>query len=428
MDRHRRLSMSHGGSTLVCLALAAVIATGIVLRVAYLDDVQSRSPDEMYYTEFAARVANEGLGATRGLFAEYEGDSAKWSYPVPNRIAYVLLVAAAMRLANRRDEICGVAVSCVFSILSLFLLAWIGLRFFNGWVAVGAVAFMAFSVGELGIAPRVWVDATFAFFGLLLLYTTCEITRNSRRVAWYLAFFAVGVLLMLTKQTGVFGFAVCGLYVMWVVVMRERYWRGAAFLAAGGVGSIALTLGIWGILAGSVGVALSALNHSLHPSAAGRAYIEEVSTGAWYRFFYLLLVVGPLTAVMALGGALAAVLSRRVFSTAAEARAAASALAMTASFVGVSSFVPGMQNLRYIGPADGAYCLLAGVGLWSVMSLAQRRLPRPRYRSLLIIAVAIVALDLLRDNETFRSVVLRSGMEDMPAKWILERIEQLRRG
>ena len=110
------------------------------------------------------------------------------------------------------------------------------------------------------------------------------------------------MLLLLTKQTGAIGYGVCWLWAMWVVLVKERYWKGAALLAAGGACSVALTIGIWGMLAGSVGVALSALHHSLHPSAEGKAYIEEVSSGPWYRFFYLLWVVGPLTAVLALVG------------------------------------------------------------------------------------------------------------------------------
>jgi hypothetical protein len=113
-------------------------------------------------------------------------------------------------------------------------------------------------------------------------------------------------------------------------------------------------------------------------------------------------------------------LRRRVFSSVAEGRAAACGLLMTLGFIAFCGFVPGMQNLRYIAPADGAYCLLAGIGLWYLMSRAQKSWTALRYRALLVVAIAIAALDLARDYQTLVSV-LHSGMQDLPARGILER-------
>ena len=204
---------------------------------------------------------------------------------MPNRISDVLLVTAAMKSLGVGNGQPAIIVSCLFSILSLVLLAWIGLRFFNPAVALGAVTFLAFSVGELGIAVRAWPDATLAFFGLLMVYFTCELTRDPRRIVWYPAFLGAGALLLLTKQTGILGYGACALWAMWVAAREERYWKGVGMIAAGVLASIALTLWIWGALAGGVGVALSAFGHSLHLSAMGRAYVETVCTGPWTRFF-----------------------------------------------------------------------------------------------------------------------------------------------
>ena len=71
------------------------ITAGAALRARHLGDVESRSPDETIYLYYSTRIANEGLSVTPKLFAQYEGDSRMWSYPVPNRITHVLLTAAA---------------------------------------------------------------------------------------------------------------------------------------------------------------------------------------------------------------------------------------------------------------------------------------------------------------------------------------------
>ncbi|MFZ0881033.1 MAG: hypothetical protein WA002_16175, partial [Candidatus Acidiferrales bacterium] len=48
--------------------------------------------------------------------------------------------------------------------------------------------------------------------------------------------------------------------------------------------------------------ALSAIKHSVHSGLAGLSYLQRCSTGPWYQFFYLLWLVGPLTAALALVG------------------------------------------------------------------------------------------------------------------------------
>jgi 4-amino-4-deoxy-L-arabinose transferase-like glycosyltransferase len=409
---------------LLLCALAAAILVGLVLRTSHLADVTSRSPDERAYTYYAGRIADGGLGVTPALFREYESDSRMWSYPVPNRITYVLLTAVAMKIGGGRDASAGVAVSCLFSCLSLVLLAWMGVRFFNRWIALAAVTFQAFSMCELAMAQRAWQDATFGFFGLLLLCATFEVTRQPRRISLYAAFFGLGALSMLTKQTGVITYALCALWIIWRLLAKERSWKRTALVVLGGLASIALCIGAWSILAGSTGVALSALNHSLHPGEAGRAYVEAVSSGPWHQFPYLLWIVSPLTALLTVVGLAVAIVSNRLLEKVGcapvipDACAAGCAALTTLGFVAFASFVPGMQNLRYICPASGAYCLLAGLGLWYLVSLARQSLPATAARTVFLLAVVAVVIGAVRDYRAFSSVVVASGMQDLPVAWI----------
>ena len=99
------------------------------------------------------------------IYAEYERNADAWSYPSPTRIGHLVFVAAWMKISNVRDERAGADVSLAFSCMSLLLVAWIGVRFFNPAIALAAVAFLASSVAELGMARRAWQDSAFGFLG-----------------------------------------------------------------------------------------------------------------------------------------------------------------------------------------------------------------------------------------------------------------------
>jgi len=408
---------------IVWLALLAAIVCGVMLRLSHQDDVSSRSPDEKVYTYRAQQVADQGLSAMRPWFPEYVNSNTTGELPPPTRVGYVAVSALAMKLMGVRDFRAGAAVSLLCSVLSLLLLAWIGVRFFNPWVAAGAVSFLAFSVAELGMARRAWVDGYFGFIGLLLLYLTLELMRTPRRVFLYPLFFLSGTCAILSKETSVFVYGICGLWLFGFLVWKERWGKGAALLALGGLLSVAAALGTWSLLAGNLTVPLSALTSVKVNTDWGRLN----TGGPWYQFTYLLWLVGPLTGTMALVGIIAAALPSGIRSKAGlevsklgiddlpGARLAASVVVSLLVFV---SFVGHLQYLRMTSPADGAYCLLAGLGLWNLLTLARRFLPITDYRALVLVAVLAVGIEGLRDYRIYTDVVVRTGMEDLTAIWI----------
>lgn len=418
-DRPKRL--------LVPVALAMAIAVGFGLRIGNLASVASRSPDERQYIDYASQIADQGLGVAPRLFAEYESNSARWIYPCPSRFGHVLLFAGAMKISGVRDASAGVAVSCLFSSLSLVLVMWIGLRFFNRWIALAAVTFLAFSVGELGMAQRAWQDATFSFLGLLLTCLTCEITRSPRRLPLYPAFFAVGAYSLLTKESGVLSYGLCAVWLFGVLLWKERYWRGAFLLVLGGVASVAGCVLVWSVLAGGTATALSAVDHSFR--SGGGAWAAKYCSGPWYQFYYMLWIVAPATAALALAGAVVAARPRQLlhrverFGQIVDPRAAGVAAFFTLGFFAFSTFVPNFQYLRIIGPADGAYCLLAGLGLWYLLSLARGILPESDYKALLVLAVVGIAIAAARDYNTFRTLA-GSHMEDFAVRSIRDAMQR----
>ena len=409
------------------LGIAFMIAVGIVLRCNHLMDVTSRSPDERTYTFFAQQIATDGFGAIPKLFKVYVSRKELWDFPPPVRITYPIIGAVVMVATGWKDFDATVAVSFVSSCLSLFVLAWIGLRFFNPWMALAAVTFLAFSVSELGSARRAWQDCTFGLFGLLLMYVTCELTRDPRRPLWYLVFFVLGALSLLTKQTGLISYGLCALWALWVFAVQERYWRGTAFLILGGLASLAATLAIWSLAAGGVDTAISALDHSFHPGDAAIFYMKSVTSGPWYQFFDVLWLTGPFPAVMAAVGAAAIICGRTRsgregdLGSVIDERAAICAMVLALGFVSFAGFFPYMQSLRFITPANGAYCLIAALGLCYLLGLAKENLPALLSAAVFLIAIGTILVTSANDYDTFKSVVVRSGMQDLAAVPIRQR-------
>ena len=383
--------------------LAVVVGTGIALRSVHMTDVISRSPDERFYTLYASQTADSGLPAYRKLFSDYDNSPVEWPFPAPTRFGFVFLASGVMRVTGLRDARAGAAVSWVFSCLSLLLVAWMGMRFFNPWVALSGTAFMASCFGELGIARRAWQDSTFGFFGLLLIWLTCEITRAPRRAGLYWVFFAAGTYSILIKESSLLSYGLCLLWILGVTAMRERSSKLSAIVIAGGVASAAISVSVWSALAGSVHLALSVLGHEL--TLASGPYSHVNYSGPWYQFFYLLWLVGPSTAAMATVGALVALYGR-------DWSAARLLLLIASAFILFASFVPDFQYLRIMSPANGAYCLLAGLGLWHLMSLAKTLPGVPGWLAPAVAAFYLV-LSGAGDYLTFTTVVVRSGMEDL---------------
>jgi len=416
--------------TTTLLFVALMIAVGIALRCTHLTDVNSRSPDERTYTYFAQQIATRGFSAVPDLFKIYVSREELWDYPPPVRITYPVIAAAVMEVTGWRSFDATVAVSFVSSCLSLLVLAWIGLRFFNPWIALAAVTFLAVSVGELGSARWAWQDCTFGLFGLLLMYATCELTRDPRKPLWYLMLFVLGTLSLLTKQTGLLSYGLCGLWALWVVTVQERYWKGAAFLVLGGLASLVAALAIWTLAAGGFDIAVSALDRSFRPGEKAMAYVRSVTSGPWYQFFDLLWLTGPFPAVMAAVGAAVIVSGRlqsdreMVLGTVVNARAVICALVFALGFIFFAGFFPTMQSLRYITPANGAYCLIAALGLCYLLGLAKQALPALLSVSIILASVGMIAITMVTDYETFTSVVVRSGMQDLAAGPIRQRARQ----
>jgi 4-amino-4-deoxy-L-arabinose transferase-like glycosyltransferase len=401
------------------LGLVALILLGIALRSAHMTDINTRSPDEYSYTAYAGKLADAGPAAFPEQFKIYNEDSRYWVHPSPARFGYVLLTSAVMRITGTRNARSGAAVSWFFSILSLPLLAWLGLRFFNKPVALLAVAFFSFSFSELAMARRAWQDATFGFLGLLLVCLTCAITAAPRRRSLHVAFFATGAYCLLIKETGWVSFGTCILWLAGVAYFQQRSWDLIKTLLIGGLASLAVIFGILTALAGGIEPVIAAQQHILKGTAESTYGIYY--DGPWYQFFWLLWLVGPLTAIMALFGAVTAFGRRSAPSRdrlhIRDWRAAQMATVMAGTFILIASFGHQLQYLRLISPAEGAYCLLAGFGVWSLVGVARSFSPVAGQLAIPFLSFALL-IEGVVDYRNFTEVIVNSGMEDLAVKGI----------
>jgi hypothetical protein len=403
------------------LLLAVLLSAGVAMRLAHFKDVDARGPDELVYSYFASRIAREGFSAVPSLFASYEANVPSRFYPGPTRFGHLIFFAAAIRITGDPTARSGAVVSLVCSILSLVLCAWIGLRFFTPEIALLAVTFLGSSVGELGMSRRAWQDMLFGFASFLLVYITCEITRRARDWRLYTLFYGVGIFCLMTKENAVIPYGLCALWLLGILLWQERSWRAATAFAVAGLTSIAISLGAFCVLAGSPRLAFSVLDHALrHQTGDPSNFTVRCCSGPWYQFSYLLWIVGPVVTAAALFGLVIA-LSRRPLVTGGkrpDSRIVRLCGLITVGVWSFASFYPNIQNLRMFSPADGTFCLLAGFAVWHLISRARHILPRRISRVMAVLLVMLVVLGALRDYGVFRSVVVQTDMQELPAIWI----------
>ncbi len=402
-----------GRTAWVWCGIAALIALGILLRSQHMTDVPWRSPDERVYTDYAATLADDGLVGYREAFRAYNADPGRWLYPPPTRFGYVILPAMVMQATGVRNPRAGAAISWLSSILSLVVLGWLGIRFLSPWASIAAVGFLACSFTELGLGRRAWQDSFLGLLSLLMVYVVCEITHSPRRKWLYVALAALGAYSLASKESA---YVQYGVLLSWLAYVgyRERSWRVLGGAALAGAGSVAVVLAVWNVTGGSLGSGIEATSHVL-AATRGSVYDAQNASGPWYQFVYLLWLVGPLTLMMALVGMGAALIPRvgdalhRRGTHCLEATQVAALT--TAALLGIISFGPNLQNLRYFSGADATYCLLAGVGF--AYAVAWVRTVFRRELAIALLAVTCLGAEAIHNYHAFTQVVVGTGMGDL---------------
>ena len=391
------------------LLLLAVLCVGALLRVANLDNVGIRTPDEFVYTRQANVWLHSGGVGLRSMAANYEADTVARLYPPPTRVGMIRLVAVFMRLTGRNNVSVGALLSSAASIASLSMVALIAIRFLPAVAALVSVLFFAVFPPELAIARRTWADAPAELASLLLIWLACEITRDSRRRVWYLLFAATGGASVAIKESMCVPFGVCGLWLLFIL-LRKREWKNVLLLTSAAIVALLATLA-W--IAGLVGgfPAIVRMVSGIPAANARNPYAIVYASGPGYWLLQAFWYLSPVTTLLGGVGAYG-VLSRRE-QLGRHFLPALFILLFTLSHIAIAMLVPHWLNLRYVGMTFGTVCLLAGLGAWSVYSTFSRSLGGAQRRILAGVAAAILIGTAATDYKRFQRTFVQHGTTDL---------------
>jgi len=372
------------------------------LRLANLGNVRWRTPDEHVYAHFAQEWRESGAVGITSLIGQYRNNPQAWLYPPPTRAGMIVATGIAMDFLGGDGESAGAVLSCAASLGSVLLLALIGLRFFPPRAALCALLFYAVSPADLAISRRTWAEALLEFLCLAALYAACEITRNSRRLIWYLLLAACGSLGVAVKEAMLLPWGLLSLWVVWVVAVERRDARDAVTYIGAAVAGAALSVGWLASLAGGYGN-LAAVIAGIPAANATNAYAIEFASGPPWLFPWAFWIMSPIAALLSLAGLWAA------FTRNGEAQTTRWIAIYTLVTLAIAMSLPHWINLRYVAAIYGPFYLLAGLGFSRLYSL------RTDWRAL---AAIVLIVGAAADYSRFRRVFVADQTADLSIKML----------
>jgi len=398
--------------------IAALLCLGAALRLANLSNVSARTPDERVYTIQGSVLLNGGHAGLRSLVSKFQQDPVLRLFPPPTRLGYTWPLAAAMRLTGKMDESVGAYLSCAASIGSLFILALIGVRFFPFWATLFALVFFAVSPMELAISRRAWVDAPVEFLGLSLVYVAAEITRDSGRRIWYVAFVGLGSLGIAVKESGLIGYGFCAIWVLWILLIERRQRFNGLLLAAEGLAMLTITIAWLAISVGGLSVLVKIVS-SIPGSNAVNEYAIETQSGPGYLLLRALEIMSPIAAVLCLVGCGVVLLSRgkpnllHIQNEAANLQVIGWITLFMLAYLAWPMVLPHWLNVRYIAVIFGPFYLIAGLGFWYCASLCREKLKTLDRAVFAWLAITVLSIGALADYHRFQRFCVRGGLKDL---------------
>ncbi len=397
------------------ILMAGLVILGAVLRVHNLGNVNSRTPDERVYTYQAKTWLDSGPVGMRQLIAEYKGDADTKLYPPPTRVGMIRMLAALMRWTGKYDESVGAKLSCAASLGSLLVLALIGIRFLPPWAALAGILLYDVFPADLGIARRTWTDALVELAGLLLIYFACEITRTPARRVWYFFFALVGSLGLLVKESMPVPYGLCALWILWVLI-RQRQWANVLILLL--ATAVGMSASLWW-LAHQVGTLADYVSivKGIPGVNATNPYALEYASGPRYLMLLAFWILSPITSLLAVAGLAGVMLKQRE-------RPLVFISCFTVAYIAIAMAVPHWINLRYVGNTFGSVCLLAGLGVWHLISAGWTWLDMQERKPFAVVAIAIVLGGAVADYLRFQRYFVRDEMVDLSIKWLMDERNQ----
>ncbi|MDB4349593.1 hypothetical protein OAA99_01410 [Omnitrophica bacterium] len=412
--------------TFLVVLLFLIFTLGVLLRINNLGNVPRRSPDENIYTYQAKAINQHGTEGVRLLAREYNKTEDLWKYPPPIRIGYLRVIAFVMRMTNITDARAGAYVSCFFSVLSLLVLMAMGLRFFNRWITLYALLFMSVSPMALAVARRSWQEAFLGCVGFILIYLSCEITRATHKIPWYILFALVGSYCVSIKSTGVVIYGICIAWLFWVLFIKKRdFLRGVLLIALAALG-VGVSLAILIRAVGGVSVLREILTH-FKWGVETSEYARDYSSGPWYRFFQIPWMLSPLNTILFFVGSIGSLFLlngkyRIKISQIGEGRAAIFEVIFFFAVLLAVLFITKEHrlNYRYVYVLNAPFYLLGGLGFWYLASFAAHMFKNFPLSAAVIIVVIALTFAAVGDYRNFKRIIVSPGIMDLSIRLLRE--------
>ena len=284
------------------VGLLFILGLGGLVRVYPSAAFQGLGFDENLYRLYVDALRRFGLGSypdlTEGYLAQQAAATEMVLLP-PTRFLYIGVAAAWGELFGMKTIAALHAVSCLFSVLTLGVSAVIGWRVAGRAGCLGLTALMAAAPTEIHMAQHALIDGFFAFWALLAVWGLWECLRAPDRAGWQGLYAGALAAMVLTKENAAFVFfALLGLL------------AACRALRFGAITPRLLLLTVAGPLLGAVGLIFLAggLGNAVqvYRSVGSKAHVLEYAVrtgdGPWYRYVSDLLLVSPLTLLLAVGG------------------------------------------------------------------------------------------------------------------------------
>ncbi len=399
----------------VAAACLVVWLLGAAVRLANVDNVQTRTPDERVYSSQATVLLNRGVDGSRAMVADYIRDPQLQLYPAPTRIGYLAILAAAMQLSGVRTESVGAWLSCVASIAALGLTMLIGYQFFDPWVGLTGGLFLSVFPPELVLARRTWEEAVINCLALVMIYCAFGIRQNPNPRWRYVTLGVVGGWLLLIKEYAPVIFGLCLLWAGLELVARKR-WNDTLWLAGSASSGFLAAAVTMTVATGGLDVWLRAFKINLAANAAN-AYALEYCTGPGYLLAAGFWILSPLVTLLA-AAALVLAFARRG-SLFADRRDAMGLAAFTVLFAALPAVLPHWMNLRYVSVLNAPLCLLAALAACQIWQWTRAFVSEREKLPALALACFVLLLGALTDYRGFRERYVRAQTADLAIRMVI---------
>ncbi len=401
----------------VLIIVALLLAAGIILRFSNLD-IKARSPDEVVYTAQAMIVAQDGIYGARRMVDEYNANKQLWIYPPPIRMGYTYLLAAFMKVTSIFDVRAGTYLSTFCSIGALFMLALLGLKFFDWWVTIAALFLMIVSPMDLAIARRSWQDGVLAFAGLLLIYCCSKLTIAPQRKIWYLPFWFIGSWCVMIKESGIIIYGLCFIWLFSVAAFKEKSFIKSALLVLFTILGVSASVFVLGYVVGGIPRLLEVFRH-IKDGMPTNAYAIDYQTGPWYRILQGLWIITPGGCILSIIGMAGVFIGDCQLKNNIIAKCF---MLIILSFLFITIAVPYMQNLRYLSVTFVPFYLIAGVGLEYLVSLARNFFKDRNFSVVMVVTVLALMIVAYSDYQKFQKIFIKRGIKDISIRLLRESV------